>query len=945
MSAAIDFSAGFGRRDLERVKRRFHALNLDRLHRILAELRPAQQNFLHLLPLLCHINHPLLPGFVSSDAPAGIADFNPSKQQLDIARRHSRSFAYKRRLQTSTPIHALYLMGSVGSIGHSRGSDLDFWLCHEARLSSQAMDLLRAKAQRLERSAEALALEVHIFLMDADEFRHGKLSRLDSESSGSTQHGLLLEEFYRSALLLAGRYPLWWLVPPEKEADYTHYTEELLRKRFVRADECLNFGGLANIAENDFFGAGLWQLFKGAHSPYKSVLKILLMEAYAEGFPQPDWLALKIKRSIYSGQTDLEKLDAYLLMYHEVERYLQQRNAASRLELARRCLYFKVGEPLTRLRGNPGWRAEKMRELTRAWGWGQTQLLDLDNRAAWKVDRVSRERNLLVRELTRSYRLLTEFAAGHGNEIKINPEELNLIGRKLYTSLEYRPGTVERINPGISDDLTETELTLYRSNGSAAQSWSLYRGCLKVDDSQLPEPSKITRGLSELLAWCLVNGMITGQTRFHLLPRDCPVGNHELNCMLHMLRDALSNHIVLHAPLSELALPPYPKALLLFVNVGADPQEKLTREGKFLISERANPLSYGSARRCLLMQLDVLVNTSWGELVAQSHGEAEGLLDALCFYLDLRQRTAANAAPPLIRAEGYASPGAATLARRVEQVFHEADRFFRSARRGRYLLGLGTQLYLLQHAERGFSWLAYATLEEALEALAQPKTRFSPPGCDPQTLTDSPLPALFRHCRKGEQQLFYQCIGGKTRVIVLDESGSVFHQEFPVENPSFLLIQQQRFLESLSRLRRLSGVTDEAATLITGPRFYRLEKTAEHGWRILPTRLPRRASNDDYVELRLVAESSGDDVRVLYLACGERKCSALALGERLYAEVAKQILSYRHGGDYPIYLTDIELLQDRYGIPPSGVELLTLKRRVEQRLNRERQQLQSGDSR
>jgi adenylate cyclase class 1 len=433
--------------------------------------------------------------------------------------------------------------------------------------------------------------------------------------------------------------------------------------------------------------------------------------------------------------------------------------------------------------------------------------------------------------------------------------------------------------------------------------------------------------------------MATAQTRFYLLPRDCPIGMSELNGLLRTLREALSDNITLQSPLGELALPPYPKTLLMFVNVGADPMEKLTREGKFLISERSNPLNFGAARRCLLVRLELLLNTSWGELVAQSHDESDGLLDALCFYLDLRQRSPHEAQQPLIRVEGYASPGAGALARRVERVFRQAELFFSQTPRGRYILGMGTQLCLLENSERGFHWLKHDTLEELLEGLAQAKIRYSPPGCDPETLSDTPYPALFKQCRQGEQQLFYYSAHGKTQVIVLDESGSVFHQEFPVEDPRFLLIQQQRFLESLSRLRRLSGVTDEAATLITGPRFYCMEKIPRQAWRITPTRLSRRSAAEDYVELRLVAESSGNDVRVLHLACGERKCSALALGERLYAKAAEHILSYRSGGDYPIYLTDIELLQDRYGIPPSGVELLTLKRRVEQRLNHARRQL------
>ena len=46
-------------------------------------------------------------------------------------------------------------------------------------------------------------------------------------SSGSTQHNLLLEEFYRTSILVAGRYPMWWVVPPQFEKNYDEFIQWL----------------------------------------------------------------------------------------------------------------------------------------------------------------------------------------------------------------------------------------------------------------------------------------------------------------------------------------------------------------------------------------------------------------------------------------------------------------------------------------------------------------------------------------------------------------------------------------------------------------------------------------------------------------------------------------------------------------------------------------------
>ncbi|MCU7890281.1 MAG: class I adenylate cyclase, partial [Candidatus Thiodiazotropha sp. (ex Ustalcina ferruginea)] len=529
-SQVISFDEGISRKELNAVRQRFMNLHRERLRRIQAELRPSQQEFLALLPLLLHINHPMLPGFVSSKTPTGISDYSPSRQALDGAKKLSRSFEYKKRAQRVYRIHGLYLMGSTGTIGQSFGSDFDLWLIHDPTLKPAQRQLLQQKVAGIEKSAAELDLELHIFLVDPERFRKGEKSKLSHESSGTTQHNLLLEEFYRSAVLLAGRYPLWWLVPPEHEDDYRSYADNLLSNRFIKAAEIFDLGGLDHVQAGEFFGAAaLWQLYKGIDSPYKSILKIFLMEAYSHNYPQPQWLAQQAKQSIYAGENDIDKLDAYILLYQRVEEYLLDNEDEDRLELARRCFYFKVGERLTQARDSENWRIQAMLKLTRQWGWGQIQLQMLDTRAEWKIDRVIKERNALVGVLTRSYRLLTDFARKYAKESHIDPHELNLLGRKLYTALDHRPGKIDHINPGISKNLSEEQLTLYhKPTRDGELAWMLYRG--KIDELDLIEqrPVKITANLIEILLWSHVNQVWGRHTRVTLYAGETGLPRGEL---------------------------------------------------------------------------------------------------------------------------------------------------------------------------------------------------------------------------------------------------------------------------------------------------------------------------------------------------------------------------------------------------------------------------------
>jgi adenylate cyclase class 1 len=76
----------------------------------------------------------------------------------------------------------------------------------------------------------------------------------------------------------------------------------------------IDFGGLEEIPAEEFISATLWHLYKSLSSPYKSLLKLLLMESYASEYPRPQWLCLEVKKAIYQGNISVGmSLEARLL--------------------------------------------------------------------------------------------------------------------------------------------------------------------------------------------------------------------------------------------------------------------------------------------------------------------------------------------------------------------------------------------------------------------------------------------------------------------------------------------------------------------------------------------------------------------------------------------------------------------------------------------------------
>ena len=405
-------SDGIERQTLQQLRGRFLAVNQGRMGRAMEGLAPGQQSLLRLLALFFHVNHPLLPGYVSACTPAGVTGYEPDAPTLAAAQQLIRGFACSMGSAcASEPIHGLFLMGSLGTLAQTDQSDMDVWICLGPDLSDVALAALRKKCRRLEVWAASQGIEAHFFLIDAQRFAQGEcVSQPSHGDSAKPRNTLLLDEFYRTAIWLAGRTPMWWWVPAHEEARYAEFAQGLLANDVVGCYETIDLGHLAQIAPGEFLGAGLWQLFKGIESPYKSLLKLLLVEVYASEHPRVNCLSLSFKQTVYANRLDLDELDPYVVVYRRIEQYLQGRGELQRLELVRRSLYLKVGHKLSGSETGMQWQRRLLQRLTREWGWNEQHLAMLDNRSRWEAQQVSHELRALARELSVSYRSLSQLA-------------------------------------------------------------------------------------------------------------------------------------------------------------------------------------------------------------------------------------------------------------------------------------------------------------------------------------------------------------------------------------------------------------------------------------------------------------------------------------------------------------------------------------------------------
>ncbi|MCW8931816.1 MAG: class I adenylate cyclase [Gammaproteobacteria bacterium] len=965
--------------DHKKILRKFLRLNNLKLQRTQESLKQRQAEFLQLLPLLFHVNHPSLPGFVSTQCPSGISKFTPDKDSIRYARKISKSFEYKRRAYRQYDIHALYLMGSTGTIAYSDKSDFDIWVCHREDLTQIELKELQIKTEHLTQWCLEFHLEVNFFLIHTDNFRQGKIDKLSSESSGTTQHLLLLEEFYRTSMLLVGRYPIWWIVPPQFEKEYDEYVENIIHKRLLNEHDFLNFGSINHILAEEFYGATLWHIYKGIDSPYKSILKLLLMECYAKEHPNINLLCFQFKQLIYEKETpDINELDPYIMMMDKITTHLIAENSLNRLDLARQCLYLKVNESLTELKTAPShsWRHTIMNDLVSQWQWKQPKLLLLDGRNQWKIDEVSKEHRNIIESLTYSYRKLSDYFRYQNKDIRISKRDLHILGRKLYAAFENRAGKIEVIGHDTEIDLYEPHVSLHtissksKSHSNKDTGWAMYVGAFNSLSKTSPPPIKKSTHLLKLLCWGFFNRVINNQTNF-ILSKDIEVLNaREIKQIIETLENVFPEATPGRAGMEELVKPAQLNLNILFLNIGIDPFLKYHSSGTQITTKQTNALNYSSMHENLLITIDQVLLTSWREVMTQHFEGETGLLECLCHYLkwnhetEIAQNSSIPKRPTLVccfsSVRGDAiSRCISELFNNVLDAFHGDDKAFNT----RYLFSVEESFYILWQDESGTKYQKIPDQKELLRELSYPLAKFNSLTIDPDFSDFKVLKLIYSKNKENHIQLFYQNHRKTADIYIIDERGSLYHQTTDIESNSIHINHFVLFLDSVvNRLSYSSSYFDSSYDNVMDSTFedsltlslaalnldepeidlqlevFEIQKQSP-GQLILEEQFSKLQSMPaQFFRIQVIADLNKDGSRRYVIYANDKEFNSFEYGRDIYKKVAEEVITTRQSKQrYPIYITDIDLspelreAESSHGI--QSTQLLKFKHEIERRLN------------
>lgn len=609
---------------------RVEALNQYRIKRAFAANQPYYRHVFQLIPILIHLNEPELPGYVEN-APAGIAHFSPNHYQQRFITALLPQAKLAKHLEKTTAFDALYSMGSTGSITQTQYSDLDLWLCYPERLSAEQLQLMEQKIARLCAWAKGFEVDVNIYLMNPARFSaHLDQHSVSEEHSGSSQHFFLLDEFYRSAIRLAGKR-LLWLHLTDEQYQQRHHLPEIDMQAWV------DFGDFSALSTAEFFGASLWQLYKGIDNPYKSAIKIVLLESYAHNYPQTALISKSFKQKWLSKTEVRYHFDPYLAMLDQVSEYLIERKEFARLNRIRQCFYLKAMEG----ENEENWRTYQLQQLAKSWEWQEEELEILNQRASWKTKQVKVHHQMLVDLLLQSYRNLIQFARKFHIDPSIMASDIDILMRKLYSVFEVLPGKVTLLNPRISQNLAEKNLTFIegREGSMMKPGWYLLN---QAPSSEYENPDRFVeyqKDLTKLVAWAYFNGILTAESRLHVVSRHVSLLNFrqfitDLRISFPTKGPIVGNEELLH--------PNEIRHLIFAVNLTVDPTEHIKSERIRKITQ-ADLFNFGGGEAQLIGSVDIIYRNMWNEIRTQHVEGKEALLKALKF---LSNKIYRGSAPP-----------------------------------------------------------------------------------------------------------------------------------------------------------------------------------------------------------------------------------------------------------------------------------------------------------
>ncbi|MCR4317017.1 MAG: class I adenylate cyclase [Planctomycetes bacterium] len=982
--------------EAQNLERSFITFNRLKLERIVGALDEEQRKAFVLIPSLLHYNDPDFFGADHARAPCGIHSFS-EKKEASAARKEF--FPRARNSASAQPpaIEFLTVMGSVGSIAQTRKSDLDFWVCLSEKVDGVGADLLGSKLREIESWAMSkFRLEVHFFITDVGKLRRDEYGEVDEEGCGTALAKLLKEEYYRTAVHMAGRRAMWTVAPVgASNARYEHLRDNFDRLGATLTENYVDIGHLGQISRGEFLGGSLWQQNKSLGSPFKSVLKMALLMQYFDDEAGEGLLADLLKSMISKRPFSTELSDPYILMFDRVESYYKVDSrrfgkivtpSGSRrvdfLDLLRRCFFLKIMPDFYPDYFTSKQRTDRaaivMMDYVQKWKFSYDKVVELRKFKQWNFAKLMALREEINAFMTSTFRFVAhaierlESERGETARVVSERDELVLLNRLRVVYDFSKPGKVEYLQTPYRRRAMASSFSILERPLEDGSRWELYEGQRKSEETLRANASdlfengllRIESTLPELLAWMFQNELYSSNTSVSLYSKMSVVLEKNVSALMAKMWDYFGKIDVAKIEASKFGARPRKEKTLLAINL-VTPAD-LPLPARFDMKD--DPLNYGMEKATLIKNVSLFIRNSWGEFFTRTFEGENALENALLYYLDRDYLENAEPTIEVFCASGKLATPA--IGKRVARIAEDMRFIFKEkndehARMKRFIMQSDDGLFVFRQEAGAVSYDCFFSMDEFLVETQNADCKLN--------YFDSRNPLGFvnpvlRDVRVGEISVISYESSEATGVVIVDETGSLFQIPVLPRNLPFYLKRLVVFLCHAANKVKFGNV-DSPFSKVDAQDVVRIFKCrkAQAGQKefevanvtgsfITPQNLS--LANEQKIEYHLDVGADGKVIERFVIGSARTKSqsgpvdhrkvvrlvrsddsvfSSWEFEDELFDKVTLELMKRRVKGEhYPIYLTDIGFSKSFIALNGEDIshtgEMLKLKLFVEKRL-------------
>jgi len=849
--------------------------------------------YIQLISLFFQINNKLLPGYVDMDCPVSVYGYTPDKQVLDLARLINNKFRYQQEGVVKN-----YAIESIFFQQRLINNEQFCWVFYRSGLNKKQVSLLENKIKKINQWFILKNIKIDFIGLSVDDFINSRVKELKN-----VVNSVCLNYFYSEVILLSGKYPVWWLVPPAKEAEYVEYVEHIKQVRLIESEECIDLGTTLVLTRNTFVENAVGIVQKLKQSPEKCFLELLVIDQCSTVWPESEGVASRIKKSLYKNVVAINPVDVIAgIMRESFSRYKKSAHIMSSERL------------FSRLRNMP----EKVNT-----GVVDAYLGDVfvSEPATSGIDHVVECLNFFKSISFEIRNIFSNIIDGLDAD-----NALADVTHNMLKVLSENEGQVPLYNSNDNlDIILDRVLLKHEMFNDSEERWSLVLEDLAGNEKTIDG----FNNLLGLLAWCWLNRIVNHSTQVSIY---CPrqlIKQVDAHHMLELLIQNLNPKLLSAIPREAFENPVRPLQSLIFLNyriASYKNNSKDSSEEKFF-SENLN---------VPVVHCDQLVINSWGDVHTEQYIDNEGILQCLCNWTHSAPIDGMARPQPLL-VFSYGEGDSAYMAQRIEEIYNEMQTFFYYAKNaaGRFIVKVGVQFYLIEAENNLLQPHKLGKQRELMEFLGRALPEFRITGLERLAFVEHPLHEIYQSNKAAVFQVFFQIINRSCYSWVVDEKGSLWLDELSVFDRASYVTHWLYFFSNINK--RLKNINYQDRVLPT-LEINQISINQLGGVEFYAIGADEISADKDYFDLQItiVASEQGDQ---LNLVCDGKMFSYDEYQNNALVECV-QYLSARIIGEgrKPVYITDVDVplrifdVADRNDVQISHI--LKFKRKFEHRINK-----------